>query len=134
MKRTLALVLILIVLISACSSTSTASLTGVTWTVTSLSGVDVDPSVAMTGTFGTDGKLTGNGGCNEYSAGYTTSGKDLTISSPVSSTMACTEVVDQQESEYLYLLENSSTYEIKDSKLTIKDSTGQTIIEYTSAS
>ncbi|MCB0240920.1 MAG: META domain-containing protein, partial [Anaerolineae bacterium] len=41
---------------------------------------------------------------------------------------------NQQESEYLYLLENSSTYNIKGSTLTIKDSTGQAIIEYTSGS
>ena len=134
MKRALRSVLILVVLLSACGSTSATSLTGVTWTVTSLSGVDVDPSVTMTANFGSDDKLTGNGGCNEYSAGYTVSGKDLTIDSPMSSMMSCNEMVDQQESEYLYLLENSSTYEIKGSKLTIKDSTGQPIIEYTSAS
>lgn len=133
MKRALALVLILAALISACSNTSATSLTGVTWTVTSLSGVNVDPSVPITGTFGADDKLTGSGGCNSYSADYTASGQDLTISSPVATTMACAEGVDQQESQYFYLLENSSTYEIKGSTLTIKDSTGQTILEYTSA-
>ena len=133
MKRTVLILLIMVALISACGA-STASLTGATWTVTALSGVNVDPSVPMTGTFGTDGKLTGSGGCNNYTANYTASGSNLTIDSPSSTMMTCTEVVNQQESEYLYLLENSSTYNIKGSTLTIKDSTGQTIIEYTSAS
>ena len=88
----------------------------------------------MTGTFGTDGKLTGSGGCNNYTANYTASGSNLTIDPPSSTMMTCTEVVNQQESEYLYLLENSSTYNIKGSTLTIMDSTGQAIIEYTSGS
>ena len=133
MKRTLLLCLVLVALLSACGGSAT-SLTGVTWTVTALSGVNVDPSVPMTGTFGTDGKLTGSGGCNNYTANYTASGSNLTIDSPSSTMMTCTEVVNQQESEYLYLLENSSTYNIKGSTLTIKDSTGQAIIEYTSGS
>ncbi|MCA9869910.1 MAG: META domain-containing protein [Anaerolineae bacterium] len=132
MKRTILLCLVLVALVSACGGAT--SLTGTTWTVTALSGVSVDPTVPMTGVFGSDGKLTGTGGCNNYSAAYTASGKNLTIESPVSSTMACNEATDQQESEYFYLLENSSTYEIKGNALTIKDSTGQTILEYTSAS
>ncbi|MEZ4768260.1 MAG: META domain-containing protein [Caldilineales bacterium] len=131
MKRTILLCLVLAALVSACGGAT--PLTGTAWTVSALSGVSVDPTVPMTGVFGSDGQLTGSGGCNNYTAAYTTSGKDLTIESPVSTTMACTETVDQQESEYFYLLENSSTYEIKGSTLTIKDSTGQTILEYTSA-
>ncbi len=132
MKRTILLCLLLAALVSACGGGAT-SLTGTNWTVTSLSGVQVDPTVAITGVFGTDGNLTGSGGCNTYTAGYTTSGKDLTISSPVATKMACNETTDQQESDYFYLLENSSSYEIKGSTLTIKDSTGQAILEYTSA-
>ena len=48
--------------------------------------------------------------------------------------MNCSEMVDQQESDYFYLLEGTGTYEIKGDKLTIKDSNGQTTLEYTSGS
>lgn len=134
MKRALSIGAILVVLIAGCSSPSGAGLTGPTWTVASLSGVGVDPSVKITAVFGTDGKISGSGGCNSYSASYTTSGKNLTVQSPGSTMMSCGEAVDKQESDYFYLLEGDSTYEIKGDKLTIKDSSGQPTIEYTSGS
>jgi heat shock protein HslJ len=131
MKRVLLIGLILATMLAACG-VSAPSLTGVTWTVSSLAGVGVDPTVTITANFGADGNITGSGGCNNYSAAYTTSGKDLTVQSPVATMMACSEVVDQQESQYFYLLEGTGTYEIKGNKLTIKDSSGQTTLEYTS--
>ena len=97
-----------------------------------MAGVGIDPTVTITANFGADGNITGSGGCNNYSAAYTTSGKDLTVQSPVSTMMACSEVANQQESQYFYLLEGTGTYEIKGDKLTIKDSSGQTTLEYTS--
>ena len=127
------LVLLLAFVLAACGG-SAASLAGPTWTVSSLAGVGVDPTVPITAVFGTDGMVTGSGGCNNYGAAYTTSGNNLTVQSPAATAMACSEVVDQQESQYFYLLEGTGTYEIKGNKLTIKDSSGQTTIEYTSGS
>lgn len=122
-------VVVLAVMLAACSGSS--SLTGVTWTVTAMPGVDIDPTVPITAVFGADGQVTGSGGCNNYSAAYTTSGSNLTVSSPMSSMMSCNEGVDQQESQYFYLLEGSGAYEIKGNTLTLKDSSGQKTIEYT---
>lgn len=133
MKRVLLIGLILAVVLAACGG-SAASLTGTTWTVTSLQGVGVDPTVKITAIFGTDGMISGSGGCNNYTAAYTTSGNNLTVQSPASTMMACSEVANQQESDYFYLLEGTGTYEIKGDKLTIKDSSGQTTVEYTSGS
>lgn len=130
MKRILLIGLILSTMLAACGGSATP-LTGTTWIVSSLAGVGVDPTVKITAVFGADGNITGSGGCNNYSAAYTTSGKDLTVQSPVATMMACSEVVDQQESQYFYLLEGTGAYEIKGNKLTIKDSTGQTTLEYT---
>ncbi len=132
MRQRVALgIMILCVMLAACGGGST-SLTGVTWTVTAMPGVGVDPTVPITAVFGTDGKITGSGGCNSYSAGYTTSGSNLSIDSPMSSMMSCNETVDQQESQYFYLLEGDGTYQISGNKLTLKNSSGQTTIEYTS--
>lgn len=122
-------VVVLAVVLAACSGSP--SLTGVTWTVTAMPGVDIDPTVPITAVFGADGQVTGSGGCNNYSAAYMTSGSNLTIDSPMSSMMSCNEGVDQQESQYFYLLEGSGAYEIKGNTLTLKDSSGQKTIEYT---
>lgn len=124
-------ILILALTLAACGGGS-ASLTGVTWTVTAMPGVGVDPTVPITAVFGTDGKVSGSGGCNNYSADYTVSGSNLTVASPMSSMMSCNEGVDQQESQYFYLLESTGAYEIKGNALTLKDSSGQKTIEYTS--
>lgn len=132
MKRAFLILLVLAMVLAACGSAP--SLTGVTWTVTSLAGVNIDPTVTITAVFGTDGKITGSGGCNNYTAAYTTNGNSLTIESPASTMMSCSEVVDQQESQYFYLLEGTGTYEIRGDKLTIKDSSGQTTLEYKSGS
>lgn len=134
MKKALPLVLILVIVLAACSSGGATSLAGPTWTVTSLTGVGVDPTVTITAVFGADGKITGSGGCNNYTAAYTVDGSSITIESPAAAQMACAELVNQQESEYFYLLEGNGTYEIRGDKLTLKDSSGQTTIEYTSGS
>ncbi len=130
-KQVLLFILILTLLLASCGG-SAASLTGGVWTVTSLQGVK--PDVSITATFGTDGKISGFGGCNNYSAGYTVDGSSLTVSSPESTLMACSELADEVESDYFYLLEASGAYEIKGDKLTIKDSSGQEIIEYAAGS
>jgi heat shock protein HslJ len=127
------MILMLTALVAACGG-SAASLSGPTWTVTSLTGVGVDPTVTMTAVFGEDGQITGSGGCNNYTATYTVDGSTITIEAPASTRMACPENVNQQESEYFYLLEGTGSYEIRGEKLTIKDSSGQTTIEYTSRS
>lgn len=133
MKKAVLMALILVALLAACSGSAT-SLMGPTWTVTSLTGVGVDPTVTITAVFGSDGKITGSGGCNNYTAAYTVDGSSITIESPAATQMACAEIANQQESEYFYLLEGTGTYEIRGDKLTIKDSSGQTTIEYTSGS
>ncbi len=130
MKRVL-LIGVLAFLLAACGG-SAASLAGPTWTVTSMPGVDVQPTVTITAVFGSDGMVTGSGGCNNYNAAYTVSGSSLTIQSPAATMMSCPEDINQQESDYFYLLEGAGAYEIKGNKLTIKDSGGQALLEYTS--
>jgi len=84
-----------------------------------------------TADFGVDGKLAGSGGCNQYSASYTTSGsKGITITQPITTLMACENNLMQQESQYLSLLPKASTYEIAGDQLTLFDSTGTKILIY----
>jgi heat shock protein HslJ len=48
--------------------------------------------------------------------------------------MSCGQVADEQESDHFYLLKGFGAYEIKGDKLILKDSSGQTTLEYTSGS
>lgn len=130
MKRVVLIGILLAVILAACGGGAPAPLTGTTWTLTSMYQATLLPDAKITAVFDSNGQLSGTGGCNNYSAGYEISGSNLTVSSPNSTVMSCTEPVDKQESAYFYLLEASGAYEIKGSELTIKDGTGETILKY----
>ena len=84
--------------------------------------------------FGSNWKLSGTGGCNQYSAEYTTTASNgITITQPTSTMMACAEPVMQQETQYLSLLPTASKYEISGDQLTMFNSGGTKILIYKSA-
>ena len=76
--------------------------------------------------FGTDGRLSGNSGCNTYNGGFEASGNALKVGQLVSTMMACAapEGVMEQEQQYLAALQNAATYEIAGDTLTIRDASG----------
>jgi len=87
-----------------------------------------------TAVFGSNGKLSGSGGCNEYSAVYTIpTSNDITITQPTSTMMACAEPLMQQETQYLSLLPTAAKYEISGDQLTLFNSAGTKILIYKSA-
>ncbi len=84
-----------------------------------------------TADFLANGKLSGSGGCNQYSADYTTTASDgITITQPISTLMACAEPIMQQETRYLSLLQQATKYEILGSQLTLFDKNGTKILSY----
>jgi heat shock protein HslJ len=84
--------------------------------------------------FGSNGKLSGTGGCNQYSAEYTTTASNgITITQPTSTMMACAEPVNQQETQYFSLLPTAAKYEISGDQLTLFNSAGTKILIYKSA-
>jgi heat shock protein HslJ len=87
-----------------------------------------------TAVFGPDRKLTGSGGCNQYSATYmTTDPNGITITQPISTLMACESDLMQQETQYFSLLPAAAKYEISGDQLTLFNSTGTKILIYKSA-
>ena len=87
-----------------------------------------------TAVFGSDWKLSGTGGCNQYSAGYTTTASNgITITQPTSTMMACENNLMQQETQYLSLLPTATKYEISGDELTLFNSAGTKILIYKSA-
>jgi heat shock protein HslJ len=86
-----------------------------------------------TAVFGSDNKLTGSGGCNQYSAVYKASGQNVTISQSTSTMMACKDNIMQQETQYFSLLPTAATYETAGDQLTLYNTTGTKILIYKAA-
>ncbi len=107
-----------------------AGLSGTSWTATGINnGKEAVVSDATTGgvtaMFGADGTLTGSGGCNTYTATYTTSGSDAITIGPVASTrMMCEDAVMATEQAYFTGLAAVTTYEQDANSLTLRDASG----------
>ncbi len=75
MKKNLAFLFLMTILLSACAGTSpTVSLSDTTWNLISYGSVDSPtsalPDVDASISFGADGNLKGNVGCNGFSGAY----------------------------------------------------------------
>jgi len=75
-------------------------------------GEAVNPTVVEEGTvvtalFASDGTLSGSGGCNNYNTGYELDGDQLTVASPIASTMMFCEKGMEQESAFLAALQSA---------------------------
>jgi heat shock protein HslJ len=89
---------------------------------------------ALTAEFGDDDTFTGNGGCNQLSGAFTTTGTDAVTIGPLMSTrMSCGAEVDELEMQYTAALEASTTYEILGETLTLRDSSGSAQVTATLA-
>ncbi len=107
-----------------------------TWNLLSYSNGTAANQTVITGSvptavFGPDYKLSGSGGCNQYSAEYkTTTSNGITITQPITTLMACPEPVMQQETQYLSLLQQSKTYKISGDQLALFDKNGVQVLTY----
>jgi heat shock protein HslJ len=111
-------------------------LTQNTWTLRSY--VDTSGTLvpAITGTpitarFGTNGKVRGSAGCNQYSANYTTGDLAISISQPVMTEMYCENpLVMQQETVYLNDLPKAVEIRVSESNLNLYDKTGKPVLVF----
>ncbi|MEE4136923.1 MAG: META domain-containing protein, partial [Desulforhopalus sp.] len=108
-----------------------AGLLGTSWEVISYNNGREALVSLLTGTdisltFGTDGQVSGNAGCNSYSGDYQTSGKTLKVGSLTGTRMFCDKPVGvmDQEKQYLAALQSGVTFEIAGDTLTIRDASG----------
>lgn len=82
------------------------------------------PTTAITLYFGSDGTVSGNGGCNNYNGPYvltgttTPKGQAITIGSLSSTKMYC-QTTSAQESQYLSLLADTMAYNVDGSQLSL---------------
>lgn len=114
-------------------ATTEAPLVGTRWVLESLAGpggetVPALPDREVTAEF-SDGRLSGNGGCNNYFGGYTVDGANLSVGQVGSTMMACMpEAIMQQESRYFANLQAAATYTITDGRLMISNAAGDVIL------
>jgi heat shock protein HslJ len=114
---------------------ATTDLAGSSWRATGINngtgGVQTTADTGrVTAVFGTDGTLSGNGGCNSYSATWTTTGDAGLTLGPISSTaMACDAL--PTEGQYFTALGAVTSYRIEGDELTLRDATGAVQVTYT---
>jgi heat shock protein HslJ len=107
-----------------------ASLTGVTWRVTGVNNgrgglVSTLPDTQLTATFGDDGRVNGDTGCNMYFGPYSVVGSSITFGPLATTRRAClSDAANAQEQEFLAALGASSTYELVGDRLTLRDDGG----------
>ncbi len=80
--------------------------------------------------FESDGaKVGGTGGCNGYGGTYELDVDKLKFLELMTTLMYCNEQINDQEEEYLAILQAAESYEIKGDKLTINS--GDNVLIYT---
>jgi heat shock protein HslJ len=113
-------------------------LAGTSWIVTGYNNgkqavVSVAIGTELTANFGTDGKLSGSAGCNNYTASYQTDGKKIAIGPAASTQKACEQAVMDQEQQYLAALSTAATYRIDGTKLELRTADGALAASFTRA-
>jgi heat shock protein HslJ len=111
----------LILAVTSCGASQSGSggLTGKVWALADLMGKPLVAGTNITAEFGSEGKVSGSSGCNQYNGTYTVSGKNITVTPTASTLMACDQAVMDQENAYLDALGQAKTYAVTGDQLTL---------------
>jgi len=104
-------------------------LAGTSWNVTGINNgnqalVSTAAGTAVTLVFGTDGSVSGNGGCNTYNGSVAVDGDAISFGPLMSTQMACPQPAMDQETQLFAALAASTTFSIGGSTLTLRDGGG----------
>lgn len=131
--RVMTLVLILATVFGCATPLANGSFRDRDWMLVWVEGFDSMPSGAATPTirFGSDGRMSGNTGCNRASAGYTAEGDRLTIDAVASTKRACLDPQGNAlERAYLEAVEATSGYRITNGELELLDASGKIVARF----
>jgi heat shock protein HslJ len=106
------------------------SLDGTAWVLAS--GVELPADVAVsrpTAAFTSD-TVSGFGGCNRYTGGYSATGETLEIGALASTQMACEPPADTIEASYLAALEQVSSRSTDGDQLILSDAEGDELLRF----
>ncbi len=135
MKKTLFVLIASLVLagfaLSACSGGSSASIVG-EWKLVSYgspsNSTSAVPGVDTSISFGSDGRLNGNVGCNSFGGDYKVADGKITFGSMMTTLMACEDTVGKQESAVLAVFANTASFSLKGDTLTITSADGSSVV------
>jgi heat shock protein HslJ len=84
--------------------------------------VGILEGTTLSASFGTDGNLSGNSGCNQYNGAYKVDGDQITIGPLASTMMMCSdpEGVMDQEAQFLAALQSAASYQIEGNVLELR--------------
>ena len=87
---------------------------------------------SLTASFGTDGNVSGNSGCNSYSGSYTLSTNQVTIGPLAATKKFCGEPagVMDQESQYLAALQSAASYQVEGNLLELRTKDGALAVQF----
>lgn len=125
MKKYLLILLIICLAVSACAPQENGrSLVG-SWKLTAYGPVDSPtpavPDVEAILTFGADGTLAGNSGCNQLGGNYEVEGDQITFGEIVSTLIACPDLQMAQEDAMHQVLTGTASFKIEGDMLTINN-------------
>jgi heat shock protein HslJ len=121
---------------SGSTSSSGTPLVGTNWVLSSGPALGV-PVTGVTASirFGSDGRVSGESGCNSYNAAFTTSGSKMTIGPNIATTLRlCQGAADAVERAYIALLPKVESSSIQGTTLTLSGASDKKLLVYESSS
>ena len=137
MKKSLLVYLTLFVvaasILAACSGNASTSLAG-DWKLVSYGSssnpTPADANTETSLTFGSDGKFSGNVGCNSFGSDYEVDGNTITFGPITSTLMACADPIMQQEGEVFNVFTKSAAFKIDGDILTVTSVNGEAVVVF----
>ncbi len=131
----LPLLLLSLIILSACGNAQpVATLNGTSWKLISFGPV-ANPTLAVSDSkasllFDNQGRMSGNAGCNGFSGDYKYANGQLMPGTLMSTMMACSDSLMQQESAMLETLNGTLKIEIDKDTLRIYSADGQSLLTF----
>ena len=91
--------------------------------------VGVLPGTEITAEF-SDSQVSGSAGCNRYFGSCEVDANYLTLGPVGATMMACEPSVNEQERQYLAVLESAASYQVTDGKLRIANADSETVLTF----
>ncbi|HYK02395.1 MAG TPA: META domain-containing protein [Thermoanaerobaculia bacterium] len=133
MRRTMLTISLVLTFLGCISTASVEELRGREWMLTWVEGFAAMPAGVQTPTirFGTDGRLSGNTGCNSAGAAYRAEGDRLTIDALISTKRACVAAEGNAlESAYVRAVEATKRFRITSGELELLSESGSVLARF----
>ena len=102
-----------------------------TWSLSGVQGIPTPSGGTFVITFTSDGKVSGQSGCNTYSGSYTVNGQAIVFGPLAATKKACAAPLMTVETAYLTALQLVNAWQINDGTLTLSGPGGRPILTYT---